>query len=223
VSTVGPQGHVRRFDRLPSTDQRNRLFPIRALLPDKPPRSYSWSVGVHLDQGQEGACVGFAWGHELAAKPVPVPTSNLDALVIYKRARQLDEWEGEDYDGTSVLGGAKAVMDTGLLLEYRWADTVEDMAVAVSRHGPGVLGTNWYRGMFQPDPDGYLRPTGPVVGGHAICVYGFSTKLNAFRLWNSWGPDWGKDGTALVAYDDMRTLFENQGELCVPVHRGHPA
>lgn len=212
---------MRTFDRVPSIDSRNRNYPIRALLAPKPRRSYTWSVNTWLDQGSEGACVGFAWGHELAAKPVPVPTTNFDALAIYKRARQLDEWEGEDYDGTSVLGGAKAVMETKLLKEYRWAETEDDLALSVGYHGPAVIGVNWHRGMMDTDADGFIHPDNVVVGGHAICVFGYSVKLDAYKLHNSWGPGWGRNGDALLRRADMAGLLANQGEACVPVVRGH--
>jgi len=67
----------RTFDRLPEFDERSRNFPIglhllvhygaeaAALVP----RSYTWSAGEVLDQGREGACVGFGWSGELLARP----------------------------------------------------------------------------------------------------------------------------------------------------------
>ena len=34
---------------------------------------------------------------------------------IYKQAQTLDEWPGDDYEGTSVLAGAKAVQAEGYM------------------------------------------------------------------------------------------------------------
>jgi hypothetical protein len=63
-----------------------------------------------LDQGKEGACVGFAWSHELAAYPVRVEVDDEFARSkIYAEAQKIDEWPGEAYHGTSVLAGAKVV------------------------------------------------------------------------------------------------------------------
>lgn len=164
--------------------------------------------------------MGFSWAHELAARPVVVPNvSNAMAMSIYRIARTLDDWPGEDYEGTSVLGGAKAVTGMHRLKEYRWAFGEEDACLAVGYHGPGILGTNWYEGMMGPDEDGFLRPTGNIVGGHAICVNGYSVKRNAYKVHNSWGIGWGILGEAWIHREDMATLLANDGEFCVPVVR----
>src|SRR5688572_15007850 len=110
----------RKLDRLIEFDEKSRSFPIRTLVADKQPRSYSWRGNVVLDQGSEGACVGFAWAHELNARPVVVPDIDAaDARSIYTDARKMDEWPGEDYEGTSVLAGAKVVQAAGHITEYR--------------------------------------------------------------------------------------------------------
>jgi hypothetical protein len=42
-------------------------------------------------------------------------------------------------------------------------------------------------------------------GGHAMCVIGYDDYLEggAFQLMNSWGPEWGDNGTAWVRYKDF--------------------
>lgn len=219
----------RTLDRLPEFDARSRQFPIRALVADRPRRSYTWSVDVFLDQGREGACVGFAWAHDAAARPKVVPNiDDLDAFDVYNRARQLDQWPGEGYDGTSVIAGAKALQEMGWLKSYRWAFGETDLALAVGYKGPAVLGLNWYTGMFRPDQDGFLRPTGSVEGGHAVLAIGYSVKLDAYLLHNSWGQGWGgqgrwgrwpTNGRALVRRGDMARLLSENGEACVPILR----
>lgn len=63
-----------RLDRLVQFDERSRGYGIVPLLEaqDKTqPRSYTWGCDIRtLDQGREGACVGFAWAGEAAARPV---------------------------------------------------------------------------------------------------------------------------------------------------------
>jgi hypothetical protein len=206
--------------RLPQPDARNLDFPIRTLLPTKQPRSYTWRVGINLDQGSEGACVGFGWAHELAARPVVVPEiSNNLGFDLYHEAQELDQWPGNDYDGTSVIAGAKAVQRRGHLTEYRWVESENDLALAVGYKGPVVLGVSWYSGMFRPDREGFLRPTGRVEGGHCILAYSINVKHGFYRLHNSWGPDWGVLGTAKVTRTDMARLLAEDGEGCVPVRR----
>ena len=221
-----------RLDRLPEFDERSRAFGVRAILSEseleKPIRSYTWSVPVSLDQGSEGACVGFSWAHEIAAKPYPDRNITDDiALGLYHWAQDNDEWPGNDYSGTSVLAGAKAVMNLGLLKEYRWAFGLEDLERAVSFHGPAVLGINWYTGMMHPDTDGRIRPTGQIEGGHAILhprvrSPRFAIKRHRSTAWlyNSWGPGWGPLGPwCYLTWDDLGQLLAEQGEACIPVVR----
>jgi hypothetical protein len=107
-------------------------------------------VRVHLDQGQEGACVGFGWAHEAAARPVVRPATEADAEAIYRRAQQLDGFP-DDQDGSSVLAGAKATRERGWLGTYRWAFSLNDVLATVGWLGPVVIGVNWYTGMMQAD------------------------------------------------------------------------
>ncbi len=98
-------------DGLHEADPRTRSFPVRVLIPTKAtsPRSYTWSIGSILDQGSTSSCVGHAVAHRLIARPVVRPEiTGKDALEFYSLAQALDPWEGEEYEGTSILAGAKA-------------------------------------------------------------------------------------------------------------------
>jgi hypothetical protein len=208
--------HWPRLDRRVEFDERSRAFPFAALTP---PRSYTWRCDSWLDQGREGACVGFAWAHEANARPVVVPASTADALDLYRRAQRLDPWEGEAYDGTSVLAGAKAMTDRGWLSEYRWAFSPVDALSAISRHGPCVLGVWWWDGMWDTDEFGFIEPRGTKVGGHAILATGVNVTRRTVTLHNSWGPAWGVNGKALITWDAFDSLLNDDGECCVPVRR----
>lgn len=210
-----------KFGRMPQFDSRSRNFPASALFGAAvKPRSYTWRCDVRLDQGDIGACTGFAAAAELAARPVVVQgIDNSFALGIYRRAQQLDEWPGVDYEGSSVLGAMKACKERGYYREYRWAFGVDDLAIAVSRHGPAVLGLNWYDGMMVPDGSGVIKPTGELLGGHAILCNGFNVSTQMFRLHNSWGPEWGKSGDCFISALYMRKLLSEDGEACIPVAR----
>jgi hypothetical protein len=210
----------RRLDRLPQFDPHSRSFGIAAVLPAKPPRAYTWRGYTVLDQGTEGACVGFGWSAELLARPVVVPkVDNAFALGIYNDARKLDDWPGEDYSGTSVLAGAKAVQARGYMKEYRWGFSLNDLLGALSYAGPVVLGLNWMTGMMATDTDGYIRATGQVEGGHCITAMAVQPSGRRVGLVNSWGLDWGKGGHCWITYDDLEKLLHDQGEQCIPVGR----
>ncbi len=209
----------RTFDRVPQWDDRNENYPARTLIATHKPRSYTWRCDTHLDQGREGACVGHAFAHDVAARPDVRPADSPLAFTLYRRAQQLDPWPGEAYEGTSVLAGAKAMLEAGYLSEYRWAMSVDDVVDVLGYHGPVVLGVNWYAGMFDPDANGYLHPTGSVLGGHAILARAVSVKREDVTLHNSWGPGWGVNGTARITFADLERLLAEDGEACVPVVR----
>lgn len=223
----------KRLDRIPQDDPRNNDFPMRRLIsPIVTPRSYTWSVGAGaveaypdsqlvLDQGQEGACVGFSFAHEWAAKPQVIKRVNEQtAQGIYRYAQQNDEWPGEDYSGTSVLAGAKAGVQRGVYMSYTWSKSAAELAVIVSRKGPVVLGIAWYESMYVPI-DGLLRLEGGIVGGHAILCRGYSVSRQAFMLHNSWGRGWGKNGTAWLSQTDLQTLLDQDGEACLPLRTAY--
>lgn len=232
----------RTLDRIPEFDERSRLFRAVELIPDNYLRSYTWRCEVFNDQGREGACVGFAWSHELSARPRVYVANEQFALQIYYRAQQIDEWWGESYEGTSVLAGAKAVMERRgannkpLIGAYRWAFGIEEACRVIGRKGPVVLGVNWYYGMWDTNSAGFITPTGSVQGGHAIlangikCVWkdplstdrtfsNLDTQRSYVKLHNSWGPSWGVNGGAFITVDHLDYLLRDYGEACIPVWR----
>jgi hypothetical protein len=211
---------IHKFLWRPRFDEASRAYPIRTLISSAKPRSYTWACPAWLDQGREGACTGFAVAHEAAARPVPI--KGITAVVaqsVYERARQLDEWEGEDYEGSSVLGAIKAGKERGWFGEYRWAFGEADLRLAIGHKGPAVIGVNWYEGMAEPDATGLIRKEGALVGGHAILVNGFNVRTNRYRLHNSWGEDWGINGECFLSAEDMAALLNERGEACIPVVR----
>ena len=211
----------RNFGRIVKFDERSRNFPIRALMPvNTKPRSYTWRCNINLDQGTEGACTGFSVTHEAAARPVEVKGLNESvALKIYNRAKQLDAWPGEDYDGSSVLAAIKAGKEMNWYSEYRWAFNMDDLTWAIGHRGPAVLGINWYEGMCSTDESGIIHPTGRLLGGHAILANGYNKKKNLIRLHNSWGKSWGVNGYCFISVNDLDRILHENGEACIPVKR----
>ena len=230
-----------KLDRLVEFDERSRLYPATAGLTTNLYRSYTWSCNAYLDQGSEGACVGFAWTHELAARPKIILRNEQFALAIYHRAQELDYWPGEDYSGTSVLAGIKAVQEIlntqglPLIREYRWAFGIQDVCKIVGYRGPVVLGINWYNDMYYPDVKYFITPTGELVGGHAILANGIKivrkdTLLQPtwdnidqdksfVKLHNSWGLNYGNGGNAYITVRDLDVLLRQDGEACIPQQR----
>jgi C1A family cysteine protease len=150
--------------------------------------------------------------------------SNSFAKSVYVEAQKIDEWEGENYSGTSVLAGAKTMQSLRLLKEYRWAFSIDDVVDSVLSKGPVVLGIEWREGMYDA-PNGVLTPFGAVVGGHCITAVGYrykSEKLggeDGIVLQNSWGVDWGINGLAVIKVSELAALLAKNGEACVPSKR----
>lgn len=215
-----------RLGRRYQEDVRNADFPMRAMLPAHAylkPRNKMWACGETLDQLNEGSCVGHGFAHELAAAPYPIKRiTHEKAVEIYKKAQTLDEWPGSNYSGTSVLAGIKAVQQLfpKAIESYRWASSLADVVATLGWHGPIVIGVNWYSGMYNTDPEGYIRVTGSQVGGHCLLARGVDVIKNKIYLRNSWGSAWGKNGSAWVTFDDMDRLIAENGDCCIPIARG---
>ncbi len=117
-----------RFDARPDrTDFRDREYlpPLRSLPSEFPSTAavarylllYTRDDMI-LDQGQEGACTGFglaALVNYLLWRDLRVvngdeqspPPAKVSERMLYHLARFYDEWESEDYDGSSCRGPVK--------------------------------------------------------------------------------------------------------------------
>jgi hypothetical protein len=148
-----------------------------------------------------------------------VPPPAIDPVVVYNRAQLIDQWPGENYDGTSVRAGAKVLQERDVVGNYHWATDVSDIINAVLTTGPVVLGTRWYEGMSRPDSHMILHPTGEILGGHAYVLNGVSLSRGLFRMKNSWGRNWGKNGRAYISFDAVDQLLGEQGEACLAIEK----
>lgn len=207
--------------RLPAADERDAQFRMASPPLTLPAYRY-YSTGPVLDQGAYPYCVGYAWRQWLSSALLKTKTGPT-APTIYSEAQKVDEWPGEDYGGTSVRGGAKVLQTLGHISNYVWAwDALTVKNFILSGQGTTVVGSNWYEDMFTPNQDGFLTPTGPLVGGHAYLIVGFSQDRNAFRMINSWGRVWGESGRAWVRYEDLQLLISQDGEACTAYEKVVP-
>lgn len=211
----------RTLDRLEQFDERSRNYNVREVLPPRGWRTRSWAARLTLDQGREGACVGFAWAHELLADPYSIATTDEMARTIYREAQRIDQWPGEAYEGTSVIAGAKVTQSWGFIREYRWAFNIDDVLRTLSNFGPVVLGIPWLDSMFEPGPANLLDCSGQPAGGHAILARGVRLNRGSplVKLRNSWGAGYGSRGDVFIRAEDLERLLKLGGEACVPVIR----
>lgn len=172
------------------------------------------------DQGTTPFCVGYGWAHWLHASPV---TNYIDPAGIYYFAKYIDEWQGEEYDGTSVRAGVKVLHKLGFVESYAFTRDMDTLVYTLLEKGPVVIGVDWYEGFMKPSYEGLIEPTGEVLGGHCCVLTGVNVIDGLFRGKNSWGYDYGRHGRFSVTFDTMRLLMANRGEVCCAVERkGEP-
>lgn len=230
-----------RLDWISRHDERSRNFSIAPMTSNRGrPGSVYWgSPKENIDQGREGACVGFAWTNRLLALPsrarLPMPANDF-ARNVYRSAQKIDEWEGEAYSGTSVLAGAKVIKMAGFISEYRWAFSISDILDGIAFAGPVVLGIPWFDSMYETTSEGLVEISGTKVGGHAITATGYGIKQfwvpsiaggkvkkseEVIRWRNSWGPRYGIKGDGYIRTKDLKELLSHGGEACIPIIKGH--
>jgi hypothetical protein len=177
------------------------------------PRQYA----PFYDQGQEGACVGFSetWAMSIRNRKRYDPRKLYhEAQLIDEWAETPPE------EGTSVRAGFEVLrtrghwriyddvtrpveLDEGIA-SYKWARSTADIRAAIAAGNPVVLGVNWYQEFGNPLEmpregrgsqriDYYIGARtfwGRVLGGHAICVVGWSDAKNSALLCNTWGTSY---------------------------------
>jgi hypothetical protein len=228
-----PVVNGRKFDWVRSTDPRNADHPLRATLPAHVARVQKLWVAptLRLDQGPDGACVGFGWTNEALTRPASLKLSpntlaagNKYGFDVYHRAQQLDEYKDTPpEEGSSVNGGALAMRERKLIQAWAWASSVDDVIDALITTGPVVVGTNWLEKMFNPGEHGILNVSGRVAGGHCYCLTGFAPSYYgspAVRMRQSWGVSWGLKGAAWIRTADFARLLADGGEAAQVVGKG---
>jgi hypothetical protein len=203
------------FGRLVQVDDRDKNYLLKTILPKVTERTQRyWDSKVFLDQDGTPMCVGYGWAHWVDDPPVSHPQL-IDPVWIYNEAQKIDGFP-MPHDGSTVRAAAKVLQGRKVISNYYWAQSVDDIVMAVLEAGPVTVGTNWYSGMSSPDLiTGVMKPTGNVVGGHCYMINGVDTKTGLFRIKNSWGRLWGKQGEAYLSIDDLGKLLAANGEGCL--------
>lgn len=201
--------------RLPSFDERDNQYLLPRRAEATTIASRYWNVPTVLDQMDTPHCVGFSCWNWLRTGPIvnKPPFSPSD---LYHAAQLIDEWEGVDYEGTSVRAGFKWMKSKGYVGEYRWAFNAEAIVEHLLTTGPIVVGTVWTKGMFMPhNLTGLIDDIGgDPIGGHAYLLAGASRNRKQTRVVNSWGRGWGDNGRAWLSFEALDWLMSQDGEAC---------
>lgn len=171
----------RRVTRKDPPDLRDRLFiPAPVTLPDVYPpdsevkkriRQYA---GLVLDQGEDSSCTGYAlacvinfglWGKSgFAGHP-----QHVSARMLYNFARRYDEYEGEDYDGSSCRGALKGWFHNGVCLQEDWPEGGQPKYGYLDRARNVTLGV-----YYRIDVKSITDLQAAVLQSHAIYVSAFT-------------------------------------------------
>lgn len=175
-----------------------------------------------LDQGDKGSCTGNAGIGAINTEPcvmssTPVFTPDESgALKLYSEAEILDGGAGyppEDV-GSSGLSIAKVLLKNKVISTYQHTFTLNDALKALMQY-PIITGINWYSDMFNPDPDGRVHITGSLEGGHEVEAFKVDADLGRIWFYNSWGENWGVNGTFYMTWADYHTLLSRNGDVTV--------
>lgn len=218
----------RTFDRIFQPDARNDAFRLKVVEPETvakaPPASKAYTREIWLDQGAEGGCTGYSAAQTLSLAPrVNNKIVAANAEYFYFEAKQYDEYKGDDYEGSSVLGAQKALLALKYTTGYNWAATVEEIIAALAFKSSVQLGINWYQSMFDVSAEGVISIASgsAVAGGHAINAAAYKGGGDLIRLDNTWGKGWGKMGSAWISATDLSRLLSEDGEAAIPVKALH--
>lgn len=211
-------------------DSRSRLFSFDTKGRSIVSVTHTRFINI-LDQGQVGACTGFAGIGTLGSNPLYktsstnniYPLTQSGALKLYSDAQVIDgrgPYPPND-NGSYGLSIAKALQNAGLISGYQHTFSLNNALLALTTN-PILVGINWYQGMFKPDPDGRVRITGLLAGGHQVMARQIDAPKS--RIWfdNSWGPNWGVRGRFYLTFTDFGTLLNQQGDVIVLLPKTGP-
>ncbi|MFA5078833.1 MAG: C1 family peptidase [Dehalococcoidia bacterium] len=189
-----------------------------------------------LDQGQTSECVAFGDTlirriHELVELG---SYPDFDPHLLYRRCKEKDGIphlpgtyprvaldimlkEGmpvRGYESKSIFPCmAPSKFHPGYKIGGYWRvrnESDPEIKEIIFRYGPLSVGSTWYdewmgmRVATFPDP----RTAG---GGHHYVIGGWGP--NGWRVLNSWGPDWGYEGTAYMPYEMFREYVLPEGDV----------
>lgn len=178
-----------------------------------------------LDQGSLGSCTGNAaigcmgtgqFYATVDGRDRYHALNEADAVAVYSRATQIDPFTGAyppDDTGSDGLSVAKVLTEAGMIAGYRHAFSL-DAALAALMQSPVITGTVWRDGMFNPNADGLVTPSGPVAGGHEYVADGYDAARGWVWFRNSWG-DWAKAGSFAMEAEAWGKLLDDDGDVTV--------
>jgi len=190
-----------------------------------------------LDQKSEGACTGFGLAAVINYLNQQRGDENtrVSARMLYEMAKRHDEWEGEEYSGSSCRGAIQGWHHTGAAEDHYWKyvagrpghltvdaaknarnttigayyrvdHRISDFHAALNETSVLYCSAQVHEGWASPE-DGVIPFSEDPTGGHAFAIVGYDER--GFWVQNSWGEDWGHDGLAIWTYEDWQRNIQD--------------
>lgn len=218
-----------RLGRHAEHDPRSRAYAVEpADHPQLVARPVLWRrLSPILDQGDLGACTGFAMAGLLGSEPYSTTVDDAArfgeqfAVDLYETATTLDRVPGAyppDDTGSTGLAVAKAARRQRLIRSYHWAFTTAGLIHAL-QDGPVIVGVPWYAGFDHPDEHGQVAIAGEIRGGHEFLIRGFQPRNGQEGMFiadNSWGEEWGAGGSFAFTVHTWAQLREQHADVVAP-------
>jgi len=128
----------------------------------------------------------------------------------------------KDYDKPNCSVDASKIKYKDCLFDFQrlQENNAKQIKMALTNNNPVIVGMNVFeRGKGNNLNSRFLDSNGVVkmenfinnknrVGGHALCIVGYDDNISggAFKIVNSWGKDWGKNGFFYLRYSDLDVL-----------------
>lgn len=173
-----------------------------------------------LNQGEEGACGGFAATYLANAYPIEHRFDSKYAFGVYHEANP--NWRNDS--GSTLRANAGVLKRRGLVKTYALTQDVDTVLKWLLNKGPVTIGVPWYNSMDELDKEGVtrVRKSSGQRGRHAICLVGARIGAEALAGMdidedyvyypNSWGSRWGRRGYGRITVAGLRILFNNGGD-----------
>jgi hypothetical protein len=230
-------------------DPQSRLYPYRSARRARRAVRHRTRT-PQLDQNGWGACTFFALLRVLGSDPFypalqaagkldllasRYPFTDAGGFSGYRDATEVDPFPGEftyppgggedtGSDGTTC---AKLVRDLGVIPGWRTSFTLDDALDALQDY-PLYFGSVWTYGMFEPDAQGRIAPTGGEAGGHQYTIDEFipagqrpedydwvlSDTEDFVGMGNNWNG-WGVGGRAFLSVLHFNWLRAYSGDVIV--------
>lgn len=111
-----------------------------------------------------------------------------------------------------TVAAAKDARNQTIGAYFRMGTRISDYHAALNEVGAIYCSAQVHKGWDQPDPDSGqinadIETRSETLGGHAFAIVGYDR--DGFWIQNSWGKEWGKNGTALWTYEDWHLNLQD--------------